>query len=256
MHALAPNVNAPQICTTIKASRSPRWFVMSVTTPSPPEAEPGADRFRSLIKPLLAGGIAALLMLGFVSVGSEVLEGDTRAFDTSVLHGAQALRAAHPWIAEVMRDLSGVGSTVALALFTTVTVLYLALFSLRRLALLVAVSVVSGSILVSLFKVAFGRLRPDTAFAELVVSGLSFPSGHASMSAIVFLTVGSLVASTRGRWAERSFILAVAALMTLLVGASRVALGVHWATDVVGGWAFGSAWALAWLLLARRLARR
>jgi undecaprenyl-diphosphatase len=61
-----------------------------------------------------------------------------------------------------------------------------------------------------------------------------------------------LLASTRSAWAERSFILAAGALMTLLVGLSRVAMGVHWATDVIGGWAFGSAWALLWLLLAGR----
>ena len=73
------------------------------------------------------------------------------------------------------------------------------------------------------------------------------------MSAIVFLTLGALIASTRSRVPERLYILAAAALLAFLVGISRVMLGVHWATDVLGGWAFGTAWAVTWLLLARFL---
>jgi undecaprenyl-diphosphatase len=86
-----------------------------------------------------------------------------------------------------------------------------------------------------------------------VAPGLSFPSGHAGISAIVFLTLGALLASTRSRAVERSYILGTATLMTVLVGLSRIALGVHWATDVLAGWAFGAVWALIWLMLARRL---
>lgn len=133
---------------------------------------------------------------------------------------------------------------------------YLALASARTTAVLVATSVISGTVFVSVFKAGFGRLRPDVAYAELVVSGLSFPSGHASMSAIVFLTLGALIASTRNRLAERVYILMTATLMTLLVGLSRVALGVHYATDVLGGWAFGTAWVIVWVLLASHIARR
>ncbi|OOG58048.1 phosphatase PAP2 family protein [Polaromonas sp. C04] len=214
------------------------------------------ERYQSLLKPLFIVFVAALLALAFAHLGSEVVEGDTRFFDMQLLRGAQSLRAAHPWLAEVMRDLSGLGSTTVLALFTVATTGYLALISARTSAFLVATSVISGSILVSVFKAAFGRLRPDAAYAELSVAGLSFPSGHASMSAIVFLTLGSLLASTHSRPAERIYILGTAVLMTLLVGLSRVALGVHWATDVLGGWAFGAAWAGLWLVLARHVARR
>jgi undecaprenyl-diphosphatase len=76
------------------------------------------------------------------------------------------------------------------------------------------------------------------------------------MSAIVYLTLGTLIASTRATWSQRLYILVVATLMTVLVGVSRVTLGVHWATDVLGGWAFGAAWAMAWLVLAQYLTRR
>lgn len=214
------------------------------------------DRYLSLLKPLSIGLVAVLLSLVFLKLGGEVVEGDTHGFDTRLLHGVQALRAEHPWLAESMRDLSGLGSTIALTLFTVATVGYLALVRARTTAALVAISVGMGSVFVILLKHAFGRLRPDTAFSEVVVSGLSFPSGHTSMSAIVFLTLGALIASTRSRLRERTYILAAASLLTLLVGVSRVALGVHWATDMLGGWAFGAAWAMAWLLLARQVARR
>ncbi len=202
------------------------------------------------------GLAAVLLTLAFMHLGAAIAEGDTRTFDTYLLRGAQSLRVGHPWLAEVMRDLSGLGSTTVLTLFTVATVGYLALVSARVMAFLVTVSVLSGSVLAGVFKAAFGRLRPNSAFAEGVASGLSFPSGHATMSAIVFLTLGVLVASTRNRLTERIYILAAVSLMTLLVGVSRVTLGVHWATDVLGGWAFGAGWAIAWLLLARRLASR
>lgn len=210
---------------------------------------------RDLFVPLLIGGAAVLLALVFVQLGSEVTEGDTRIFDLYLLQAAQSLRVLHPWVAEVMRDLSGLGSTVVLTLFTLATVGYLLLVRAKTTALLVAASVISGTVLVSVFKAGFGRLRPAAAYAELVASGLSFPSGHASMSALVFLTLGTLIASTHRRLAERIYILLTASLLTLLVGVSRIALGVHWATDVFGGWSLGAAWAIGWLLLARQMAR-
>ncbi len=216
----------------------------------------GPGRNKSLFKLLLIMFVAVVLALAFAKLGSEVGEGDTRSFDMQVLSAAQTLRAGHPWLAEIMRDLSGMGSTVVLTLFTLATVGYLALFSKKTSALLVAVSVISGTALVSVFKAAFGRLRPDAIYSEMTVSGLSFPSGHASMSAIVFLTLGIVIASKRNRPTERVYIVLMAVLMAALVGLSRVALGVHYVTDVFGGWAFGLAWAIVWLVIARLLARR
>jgi len=70
------------------------------------------------------------------------------------------------------------------------------------------------------------------------------------MSAAVFLTLGVISASTRSRLRERLYILAMAATAAVLVGLSRVALGVHWASDVLGGWALGTAWALGWSMVA------
>jgi len=218
-------------------------------------ALPRFDNLRSLLKPLAAGLVVVLLLLGFALLASEVFEGDTHGFDMRLLRDAQRIREAHPWFAEVMRDLSGLGSTVVLTLFTAATAGYLLLVSARITALLVLASTVSCAILISLLKAAFSRMRPDVSFADYAAWGMSFPSGHASMSAAVFLTLGVLTATTRSRLSERLYILAVAAATALLIGASRVALGVHWATDVLAGWAVGAAWAMAWLLIAYRLVR-
>lgn len=212
-----------------------------------------SEQRRSLFWPLLGGTIALLLALAFIKLAGEILEGDTHAFDTRVLHAMQGVRAQVPWISEVMRDLSGLGSTVVLGLVTVIAVGYLVLVSRPLIAALMAASVITGTGFVTLFKVEFARARPAPALAESVVSGLSFPSGHTSMSAIVFLTIGALVAGTRARAVERAYIIASAALLTVVVGMSRIALGVHWATDVLGGWALGAAWAVVWLLVTEWL---
>lgn len=206
-------------------------------------------------RPLIAGLVAALLTWVFIQISSEMIEGDTRAIDMTILRAAQSLRIGRPWVSEVMRDLSGLGSTTVLTLFTVVAGGYLAVVRARLTALLMLAAVISGSVCVGLLKAQFDRPRPEATFAELVAPGLSFPSGHATISAIVFLTVAALIASTRTRTIEQAYILAMATLMAMLVGVSRIALGVHWVTDVVAGWALGAAWALAWLLLTRRLTR-
>ncbi len=217
-------------------------------------SDPATESGGSLLKVMLVAVSALILVYGFLRLASEVGEGETGQFDRAILLAAQSARVSHVWLAEVMRDLSGIGSTVALSLITVSTVAYLALFRKMRTAMLLACAVVSGTLLVSLFKASFGRPRPDVRYAEFAVSGWGFPSGHASMSAVVFLTLGALIASARTNQAERSFILLIAAVMTILVGMSRVILGVHYATDVLGGWIFGTSWAIAWLLTAKWLA--
>ena len=233
--------------------------------PNPPAPHPAVGqpsltaagkRHHALMKPLLLGLVALLLAVGFAHLGSEVGEGDTLGFDLLLARGALSLRTDYPWLADVMRDWSGLGSTSVLALLTIITVGYLALDAAWTTVAVVSISTLAGTFLVSAFKFLFGRSRPGSALTDFVESGMSFPSGHASMSAIVFLTLGTLLASTRTLQRERTYILLVAALLALLVGVSRVTLGLHWATDVLGGWAFGAAWAIAGLLLSQWLVLR
>jgi undecaprenyl-diphosphatase len=102
-----------------------------------------------------------------------------------------------------------------------------------------------------LFKAGFARVRPDAQFAQFVADGASYPSGHSSMAAVVYLTLGALIARMHRRRIEKAYILGAAASLALLVGISRAAMGVHWATDVAGGWALGIAWAAACMFTVR-----
>lgn len=197
--------------------------------------------------------VASLLAVVFAMLAGEVTEGETQALDLHVAQQAAALRAAHPWVREVMRDLSGLGSTVSLTLMVTMASGFLLLVGRKRVAVAVASASATGAVAVQLLKGLFARPRPGPDFSEITAIGMSFPSGHASMSAIVFLTTAALLSSTRQRGVERAYILAAGMSLAVLVGLSRIALGVHWLTDVLAGWAVGTAWAMAWLLATRRL---
>ncbi|HEX8365674.1 MAG TPA: phosphatase PAP2 family protein [Allosphingosinicella sp.] len=107
-------------------------------------------------------------------------------------------------------------------------------------------------------KALFMRPRPDVVAHLVDVTSTSFPSGHATNSAVVYLTLGALLARTQTSRRVRAYLMAVAIALTLTltVGFSRVYLGVHWPTDVVAGWCVGAAWATSCGLLARFLQRR
>lgn len=198
-------------------------------------------------------GIGLLLMAIFMLLTSEMLESETAKLDAAGLQMAQQWRASSPRVQIVMRDLSGLGSGIVLTLSTLATVGYLWVSAHGARAVMVAVSMGTGELMVTALKHSIGRARPDPALAAFVQDGLSFPSAHAGMSAIFFLTVGALLAQAQARRPLRAYVIGVAVLCTGLIGFSRVALGVHWASDVVAGWLFGASWAALWLYAARRL---
>jgi undecaprenyl-diphosphatase len=102
----------------------------------------------------------------------------------------------------------------------------------------------------------FERPRPDLVPHGAEVFTASFPSGHAMMSAVVYLTLGALLARVETGLRVKAFVLSVSVLLTVLVGISRVYLGVHWPTDVLAGWTVGAAWAVMCWLIARVLQRK
>jgi undecaprenyl-diphosphatase len=197
------------------------------------------------------GAVTALLFMASVGLGGLVAAHEASTFDRYWLQAGAAWRTAQPGVTALMRDVSSLGGTVALTLVTVMAVGYLTLIGAWRRAVVLAGAALSGMLLVSQLKNGFSRLRPAAVDADMALASFSFPSGHACMSAVIFLMLGAWGACQRERQAERVYIGVMAAVMTLLIGVSRVVLGVHWATDVLGGWAFGAAWALAWLLLAR-----
>ena len=182
-------------------------------------------------------------------------EGETRHFDETVL---LALRTpadrADPigpaWLELALKDTTSLGSTTVLSFITVASILYLLLARQRGAALLVLISVGGGTILSSLLKIAYSRPRPDLVAHIVDVSTASFPSGHAMMSAITYLTLGALLASAEPNPRLRWFLMGIAVFLTLAIGFSRVYLGVHYPTDVLAGWILGSGWAILWLAVA------
>jgi undecaprenyl-diphosphatase len=204
--------------------------------------------------------VAAALTLMFGLVANELSTGETHAFDRAVL---MAMRSAAnprdpigpPWLEEMGRDVTSLGSNVVLAIITLGAGGFLALSGTPRAALLVAVSVGSGSVVVQVLKDLFGRVRPDVVPHGLTELTRSFPSGHAALAAVTYLTLGALIARVQSTRAQKTYVLTIAVVLTLLVGISRVYLARHWPTDVLAGWCLGSAWALACWTIEGRLQR-
>ncbi|MDN3564628.1 phosphatase PAP2 family protein [Paeniroseomonas aquatica] len=209
---------------------------------------------------LVAFLVVAALLLGFGMLAEEVLEGDTSAFDSAVI---LALRAAGnpadpigpPWFEEMGRDVTALGSFVFLGFVLAAVVGYLMLIQKRGAALLMAVAVLGGAMVSTLLKLGFDRPRPDIVHTARVFTA-SFPSGHATLSAVTFLTIGALLTRLTIDGRVKVYFMGLAVFLTVMVGLSRLYLGVHYPTDVLAGWCVGSAWAiLCWsgaLWLQRR----
>lgn len=206
---------------------------------------------------LVAGGV-----WGFIGLAEEVLDGDTHAFDERLL---LALRTnptdlgdpiGPPWFEEMMRDFTALGGFGFLTLLTTSVVGYLILSGKRKAALLVLVTVVGGMLLSIALKQGFSRPRPDLVPHGSIVLTASFPSGHSMLAATTYLTLGALLTRLQPNPRLKIYLLTIATVMTVLVGVSRVYLGVHWPTDVLAGWTAGAVWAALCWLAARWLQQR
>ncbi|MFS2011976.1 phosphatase PAP2 family protein [Azospirillum sp. CT11-132] len=204
----------------------------------------------------VAGGTLAVLWLG-----GEALEGDTRAFDRTILlsmrvPGNPADPIGPGWVERMAQDLTSLGSITDLTVVTLLVIGFLVVARARGAAVLLAASVGGGMLVSSALKMMFERPRPDLVPHLAQVVTASFPSGHAMLSAVTYLTLGALLTRLQlGRRAKR-YVMAAAVGLTLVIGISRVYLGVHWPTDVLAGWCMGAAWALLCWAIARWLQRR
>ena len=210
---------------------------------------------RTEMRALAAVLAAAAGLLAFAKLAGEVLEGDTASFDRDVL---LALRdpadISDPigprWLEEAARDVTALGSHVIVTYVTLAVVGFLVLSGRRAAALFVGLSVGGGALLSAGLKIGFARPRPDLVPHAVEVYTASFPSGHAMLSAVAYLTLGALLMRVAPLGRTKFYVLAVAVFTTLAVGFSRVYLGVHWPTDVLAGWCVGAGWALlCWIVL-------
>jgi undecaprenyl-diphosphatase len=201
-------------------------------------------------------GIAASLLL-FLKLSSEVLEGDTAAFDSAILqairHATEGDTPVRNWLRGFMIALTALGDTSVLVLVVLVVTGYLLVIRQRAMALYLFSALALGRIGTALLKLVVARDRPGVVEHLVPIHSLSFPSGHASASAMAYLTMAALLARTQASRGPRVYIMSVTLLLTLAVGFSRLYLGVHWPTDVLAGWIVGAGWAAASTAIAIKL---
>ncbi len=197
----------------------------------------------------------------FIEIADEVFKGKTQSFDDRMIlamrHAEEpAVPIGPKWLEEVGRDLTALGGVVVLAIVTFAVAGFMALSGKYREMCLLLAATFGGVIIVTIFKYSFDRPRPDLVSQLSYVVTSSFPSGHSMMSAVVYLTLGTVVAEMAIRKRLKFYCLAVAMTIVLLVGVSRVYVGVHYPTDVLAGWSAGLVWAMICWLIARLLRRK
>jgi len=210
---------------------------------------------RETLVPLI---FVALGLFCFIKISSEVLEGDTQAFDDRIVLRMRnvtniALPIGPPWLQEMGRDATALGGLGWLFLATIAVAGYLFMDRRPHLAWFLLISTSSGLIVSLILKGVFSRPRPDLVPHLSNVYTSSFPSGHSMLAAVTYLTLGTLLSSVVKRPQLKAYFLIVAMTITVIVGCSRIYLGVHYPTDVIAGWVAGLSWALICSTIARRL---
>jgi undecaprenyl-diphosphatase len=211
--------------------------------------------------PLAVMLAVAVAMWGFVELSDEVNEGDVAAVDRRIL---LAMRTAGdvtdplgpPWFEELVRDVTALGSIGVLALVVAASCGFLWLQKNRMAVVYVVIAVLGALALSTALKSAYDRPRPDLAPHGARVMTASFPSGHSTMAAATYLTLGALLARYQAKWRLRIYLVVLAIVLAILVGLSRVYLSVHWPSDVLAGWTLGAAWALSCWGVAAYLQKR
>ncbi|WP_238296307.1 phosphatase PAP2 family protein, partial [Methylobacterium soli] len=203
----------------------------------------------------------SFLGYGFFYLADEVGEGSTAALDRKILlalrNPADLSDPIGPrWLEETMRDITGLGSVFTIVFVTAAVAVYLALANKRRIALFVVAAVGGGELVSTVLKLFYHRPRPDLVPHGMEVFTASFPSGHAMMSAIAYLTLATLIARIDPHRRVKALVLFLGVFVTLCVGVSRVYLGVHWPSDVLAGWCVGAAWAALCWFVALQLQRK
>jgi undecaprenyl-diphosphatase len=226
----------------------------------------GSAQHLARIRSFELGMLIILLLVttgiwAFIELADEVLEGETRRIDEWII---LAMRSSADlsdplgpaWLEEVMRDVTALGGIAILTGLTLSVIGFLLLQQKKKMAYFMTVSIFGGLLLSLALKEGFDRPRPDLVSHESLILTASFPSGHSMLSAIVFLTLGGLLVRYIGQKKLKIYVLSLSILATLLVGCSRVYLGVHWPSDILAGWVAGSSWALICWFIALYLQRR
>jgi undecaprenyl-diphosphatase len=187
-------------------------------------------------------GGAALAFLMFVRITRELIEGELSAMDSTIL--LSVVKTRTPWLTTEAVDVTALGSTTLVVLFSVFTLVVLLVLRDRLGALQLLAASAGAGILTVVTKNTFERIRPEEAQRLIAVSGFSYPSGHAVSTSALYLTIAIIAMRYVKDWGAKAAVFVAVSAVVIMVGASRVYLGVHYVTDVVSGISLGAAWAL------------
>jgi undecaprenyl-diphosphatase len=191
---------------------------------------------------LLAGAILAVTgTYAFAKFAGHVRSGSTQAFDDAVLRWMGQHR--FPSLQPVILEITMLGTGTVVMMIVGVSALFLWLTKHRYSALLLVIATAGAILLNNLLKLGFGRPRPQVFDWATNAVSWSFPSGHAMSATVVYSTVAYLAARLQRRFLHRFLTMLTAALLIIVIGLSRVYLGVHYPSDVIAGMIIGIAWA-------------
>jgi undecaprenyl-diphosphatase len=195
----------------------------------------------------------------FLLIANAVSKGTIQDYDVKIieqLRNPDNSPAGPFWLPDVMRDITSLGGGTVIALITLIVIFYLLMQKKYGELLLVLAAVLGGAVLGLGLKEYFGRERPDLFFRLINTTSLSFPSGHSMMSTVIYLSLAALLARIQHERKIRIYIVSIALFLAFIIGFSRVYLGVHYPTDVVGGWTLGLVWASICWFGAKYLQRK
>ncbi len=200
-------------------------------------------------KQLIIFFVLCLMAYLFIHLADLVMEGVYANIDAQiVLMFRNADDLSDPigprWLEELMRDITALGG-VGILVFVSLTILfYLLIAHHKKIALVFFIAVATGLVVSFSLKYGFTRPRPDFVPHASYVYTSSFPSGHAMMSSLIYLTIAGMLCHLDFRRGMKTYIFGIAIILTITIGISRIYLGVHYITDVIAGWILGSGWAL------------
>lgn len=216
----------------------------------------GMKTRRRAVGPAAILAILALGVSAFLAIADEVAEGEIRALDSQLFlllrDPADPSRPlGPPWLQEAALEITALGGYALIILALGVLTGLLVVTRRYGPALYAVLSVALGALVSHGFKQYYARPRPDLVDHLDTVHTASFPSGHAMITTVAYLTLAALVVRFFDDLRVRIYVVCVALFIAVLVGLSRVYLGVHWPSDVAAGWALGIAWAcVTWLAVA------
>ncbi|WP_420407065.1 phosphatase PAP2 family protein [Hoeflea sp.] len=225
------------------ATRLTQWLVRGIKTGN-------ANRL-----PVVLFGIVTLGVYAFIEIADELAEGELRKIDEGLfllLRSAddRSVPLGPPWLQETAVEITAIGGYPLIILTLAAVAGFFVVTKRYGAALYAMLSVGTGALLSQTLKNYYGRPRPDLVDHLDTVHTMSFPSGHALVTTVAYLTMASIIIGFLDNNRARIYVVFVAVFVAFIVGVSRVYVGVHWPSDVAAGWALGAAWAsLSWLIV-------